>query len=191
MQAWWEATSTWIIALPSFWVMVVVLLFAILHPVIEFPTGILIFTFLATYWGNIGYAFLFLYAGHLIGLMLVYFLVRLVHPFTEWVKKKLPSSEGVLTWMKAQPTWKHVLVIGMPLTYTYPLRMAWTLNHLSLQHYMAQASLIYAWFYVGNVFLYLGWIQWVEGYLPLWVIILILIGISILIYTIKPRYLSR
>jgi hypothetical protein len=96
-----------------------------------------------------------------------------------------------MTWIATQRTWKHILVISMPLTYTYPLRIGWTIHHTSFRSYIIQASLIYAFFYVGNFLLYIGYIQWVEGVIPLWVLLGLLVGVSVLIYAIKPTYSKR
>jgi hypothetical protein len=191
MQTWWEIVSTWIVALPVFWVVFSLAVLACLHPLIEFPAGIFSFTLLATYWNNVWFAFLFLFSWHVVGLAFVYAILKQLTPFAHVIQRKFPLTQKAMAWIATQQTWKHILVIGMPLTYTYPLRIGWTIHHTSFLKYIVQASLIYAFFYVGNFLLYVGFIQWVEGVIPLWALLGLLIGVSILIYTIKPTYSKR
>ena len=191
MQLWWDVVSTWIIDLPVFWVVFSLAVFACLHPLIEFPAGILSFTLLATYWNNVWFAFIFLFSWHIVGLSLVYIILKHLTPFTQAIQRKFPLTQKAMTWIATQRTWKHILVISMPLTYTYPLRIGWTIHHTSFRSYIIQASLIYAFFYVGNFLLYIGFIQWVEGVIPLWVLLGLLVGVSVLIYAIKPTYSKR
>jgi hypothetical protein len=191
MQPWWDVISTWIIDLPVFWVVFFLAILACLHPLIEFPAGIISFTLLATYWQNVWFAFIFLYAWHVVGLAFVYSLLKKLTPLTKAIQRKFPLTQKAMAWIATQQTWKHILVIGMPLTYTYPLRIGWTIHHTSFKHYIVQASLMYAFFYVGNFLLYFGFIQWVEGFVPLWVLLGGLIALSVIIYLIQPNYSKR
>ena len=192
MPTWWETLTIWIQTLPAFWVLCLLALFAILHPLIENPAGILMFTFLTTYWQSPGTAFLYLYSFHLLGLALFY---RLIHhtflPFSRWLITRYPLTQSVLDWIKNQPAWKHILVISMPLVYTYPLRIGWTKNHRSFTRYMVQAAVIYGLFYVGNVLLYIGFLNVLEGIIPVWMFVIILTVTAILIYRIKPKFYPR
>lgn len=191
MQAWWEFAAQEIVLFPAVGIVILFALLACMHPLIEFPAGIISLTILATYWNNVWLAFLFLYGWHLVGLALLYLMLKKLTPFTHMIHRRFPLTKNAITWIGKQPPWKHILVIGMPLTYTYPLRIGWTIHHYSFQRYMLQASCIYAFFYVGNFLLYIGFMQWVEGIIPLWLLLGSLFCLSILIYAIKPHYFKR
>ena len=192
MENLWFSFTQWVSTIPWLWIVLVFAVLAMLHPIIENPAGILMLTFLATAWESPFLAALYLWGWNVVGLQLMYEILHHLHPIGQsWIHKHLPSTERFFLWLKQQPSWKHVLVIALPLVYTYPLRIAWTLWHPRRWQYTVQSSIIYALFHLANIALYVGFLEVIENRLPLWAFALILTVIAVLIYVVKPKIISN
>jgi hypothetical protein len=75
----------------------------------------------------------------------------------------------------------------MPLTYTYPLRIGYTLQFKKMGPYLFIMSLIYAFLYGANMLIWLGVYAWVLGYVSTIVLFIIFSFAVVAIYIIKPE----
>lgn len=192
MNSFWLYFTDWVATIPWIWVVMVVAVLSVLHPIIENPAGILMLTFLATYWHSPYLAALYLWGWNLVGLQLMYDLLHRVQPWgSKWIKKHVPQAPRFFYWLKNQPEWKHILVIALPLVYTYPLRIAWTVWQPSRVRYSLQSSFLYALFHLANIGLFLGLREVLENRLPLWVFAGILTLLAVLMYRVKPNIISN
>jgi hypothetical protein len=192
MENVWFIFTEWVVTIPWVWIVLIFALLGILHPLFENPAGILMITFLATAWQSPWLAALYLWGWNIVGLQLLYDLLHRVQPWGQrWLKKRNSSASRFLTWLHHQPAWKHFLVMALPLVYTYPLRIAWTLWHPTRWRYTIQSACLYALFHLANIALYTGVLEVIDNRLPLWVFALILTGVALFIYAIKPRLISN
>ena len=186
LESFWISFQNWVLTL-GFAGIFIIFILAILHPTLEGPAALLLLTILTILIDSVWLASLFLLFGFTIGFSLFYILVHYVHRKAHSPLERLSPTRKAIMWVKQQPTWKHILVIGMPLVYTYPLRIAFTIQHKTFFPYWWQTFLQYTFLTIGNLLLYVGVIEFVFWDLPLWIISLILILLSISIYLVRTK----
>jgi hypothetical protein len=128
-----------------------------------------------------------LLVGFSIGFSLFYVLVHYLHQKNNSQLELFIPTKKAIEWVKQQPTWKHIIVIGMPLVYTYPLRIAFTIQHKRFVPFWKETFLQYSFLTIANLLLYFGVIEFIFWDIPLWGISLILILLSISIYLIRTK----
>lgn len=182
----WLLFEVWILSLGVMGILIVFIL-GFLHPTLEGPAAILLLTILTIFLGNVWFASLLLWLVYTLGFTCFYFFIHWLHKKTNKVVERFTPTKKAIDWVSRQPTWKHILVIGMPLVYTYPLRIAFTIQHQNFYAFFWQTFLQYGVLTIGNLLLYFGMIQLVFFNLPIWLISIFLIAISIGIYLIKTK----
>jgi hypothetical protein len=186
LATFWLVFQEWILTLGLAGVLVVFIL-AIFHPTIEGPAALLLLTVLTILVDSIWLASLILLLGFSIGFSLFYVLVHYLHQKNNSYLERLTPTKKAIEWVKQQPTWKHIIVIGMPLVYTYPLRIAFTIQHKKFIPFWKETFLQYSFLTIANLFLYFGIIQFIFWDLPLEIISVILFSIAIGIYLIRAK----
>lgn len=182
----WLTFEVWVLSLGSIG-MVIVLLLALLHPTLEGPAAILLLTILTIFFEDVWVASGVLWIAYTVGFTFFYYVIHWLHQKTNKVVERFTPTKKAIEWVRRQPTWKHIFVIGMPLVYTYPLRIAFTIQHQKFYPFFWQTFLQYGVLTVGNVLLYFGIMQLIFFDLPIWIITVILAGISVGIYLIKTK----
>jgi hypothetical protein len=182
----WESLSATIIQF-GIWGIAFILLLTFFHPTFEAPAAILLLTLLSVLLQSVWWATLLMLIAFTLGFLWFYWLVHALHKRSGFALNRFKISQQALKWVNAQPTWKHILVIGMPLIYTYPLRVAFTLNHRNLKDYALQTFAQYVVLSIGNLVLYFGLIQIIFLNAPWWVPSFVLTGFGILIYLIRKK----
>jgi uncharacterized membrane protein YdjX (TVP38/TMEM64 family) len=186
LETFWLSFQEWVLTLGLLGVLLIFVL-SILHPTVEGPAALLLLTILTILIDSIWLASLILLVGFSIGFSLFYVLVHYLHQKNNSQLERFTPTKKAIEWVKQQPTWKHIIVIGMPLVYTYPLRIAFTIQHKKFLPFWWETFLQYAFLTVGNLLLYFGVIEFIFWDLPLWGISLILILVSISIYLIRTK----
>jgi hypothetical protein len=186
LETFWLSFQEWILTLGFVGVLLIFML-AILHPTVEGPAALLLLTVLTILIDSIWLASLILLIGFSIGFSLFYGLVHYLHQKNNSPLERFTPTKKAIQWVKQQPTWKHIIVIGMPLVYTYPLRIAFTIQHKRFLPFWWETFLQYAFLTIGNLLLYFGVIEFIFWDIPLWGISLILIILSISIYLIRTK----
>jgi hypothetical protein len=187
LLTWFESISLFLMNY-QFYFILLILILSIFHPILEAPTSIILVTFLALIVGSPFTAIMILVPFNVIGFYLFYLLVHDAKKRYFYLLPKQDVINKALIWIDLQPQWKHIIVIGLPLLYTYPLRIGWTLKQKKIIPYLGRMMLIYGVMYIGNIALYYG------GFLAstsLPTTILFVVGLAlfaILIYRIKPKY---
>jgi hypothetical protein len=154
---------------------------------VEGPAALLLLTILTILIDSIWLASLILLVGFSIGFSLFYVLVHYLHHKNNSQLERFIPTKKAIQWVKQQPTWKHIIVIGMPLVYTYPLRIAFTIQHKRFVPFWKETFLQYSFLTIANLLLYFGVIEFIFWDIPLWGISLILILLSISIYLIRTK----
>jgi len=186
LETFWLSFQEWVLTLGLLGVLLIFVL-SILHPTVEGPAALLLLTILTILIESIWLASLLLLVGFSIGFSLFYVLVHYLHQKNNAQLERFTPTRKAIEWVKQQPTWKHIIVIGMPLVYTYPLRIAFTIQHKKFLPFWWETFLQYGFLTVGNLLLYFGVIEFIFWDLPLWVISLMLILFSISIYLIRTK----
>jgi len=186
LETFWLSFQEWVLTLGLLGVLLIFVL-SILHPTVEGPAALLLLTILTILIESIWLASLLLLVGFSIGFSLFYVLVHYLNQKNNAQLERFTPTRKAIEWVKQQPTWKHIIVIGMPLVYTYPLRIAFTIQHKKFLPFWWETFLQYAFLTVGNLLLYFGVIEFIFWDLPLWVISFMLILLSISIYLIRTK----
>ena len=182
----WLTFEFWVLSLGSIGI-VIVLVLALLHPTLEGPAAILLLTILTIFLNNVWLASSLLWIAYTIGFCLFYLLVHWLHQKSNRLVERYTPTKKAIDWVKSQPTWKHIVVIGMPLVYTYPLRIAFTIRHQKFFPFFWQTFLQYGVLTIGNLLIYFGVMQLIFFDLPIWIISVVLAILSIGIYLIKTK----
>jgi hypothetical protein len=186
LETLWLTLEQWVLSLGMIGIVVVFLL-AVLHPTVEGPAALFLLTVLTILVESVWFASLILLIGFSIGFSFFYYLVHYLHLKNNAQLERFTPTKKALAWVKQQPTWKHILVIGMPLVYTYPLRIAFTIQHKTFLHFWKETLLQYSFLTIANLFLYFGIIEFIFLDLPLEIISILLFMIAIGIYLIRTK----
>ena len=186
LETFWLSFQEWILTLGFAGVLLIFVL-AILHPTVEGPAAFFLLTILTILIDSIWLASLILLVGFSIGFSLFYVLVHYLNNKNNSPLERFTPTKKAIQWVQQQPTWKHIIVIGMPLVYTYPLRIAFTIQHKRFVPFWKETFLQYSFLTIANLLLYFGVIEFIFWDIPLWGISLILILVSISIYLIRTK----
>lgn len=186
LETFWLSFQEWILTLGFAGVLLIFVL-SILHPTVEGPAALFLLTILTILINSIWLASLILLVGFSIGFSLFYVLVHYLHQRNNSPLERFTPTKKAIQWVQQQPTWKHIIVIGMPLVYTYPLRIAFTIQHKRFVPFWKETFLQYSFLTIANLLLYFGVIEFIFWDIPLWGISLILILVSISIYLIRTK----
>jgi hypothetical protein len=186
LETLWIALEQWVLGLGIAGIALIFLL-AMLHPTVEGPAALFLLTVLTILVDSVWLASLVLLIGFSIGFSFFYFLVHYLHTKNNAQLERFTPTRKALAWVKQQPTWKHIIVIGMPLVYTYPLRIAFTIQHQKFLPFWKETFLQYSFLTIANLFLYFGIIEFIFWDLPLEIISVILFILAIGIYLIRTK----
>jgi hypothetical protein len=186
LATWWQSVIDLIMQLGWFGGGLILIL-AFFHPTLEAPTAILLLTILSILVGSPWIATALLLVAFIGGFSFFYWLAHHLHRLSGFWLHRFQLSLKAMLWIKAQPTWKHILIIGMPLLYTYPLRVAFTLNHKTFFPYFWQTLGQYLVLSIGNLLIYFGILEIIFLQLPWWIVTIILFLIATMIYLIKSK----
>jgi len=162
----------------GFWI---ILLLAILHPLTENPWSFLTMSIGLRILGiPLGYGTIFL--GNIIGIILLYLIFHGIHQKTNYIAQQKKISKKVLEWVEQAETWRHIVVIGMPMIPTYPVKIALPLSNMSFRKYFLTLLGSYAFLYSAYSLLYFGLIGFITDAIPNSVAIICLAGFALYIY---------
>ena len=90
---------------------IIVILFGLLHPIIDNPWAFFTMTLSFTLLG-VPLGFLLLIISNIIGIVILYLFIKRIDNKTEHFLYKKKISGVALRWLEETPTWKHMIVIG-------------------------------------------------------------------------------
>ena len=152
-------------------IMWVVLLFSFMHPLTENPWSLFTLSLALTALGVIQ-GYLLIITGYLIGVVVLYVLVRFIHQKSDCRFMKLKGAKKVLNWVASTSTLRHILVIGMPNIPTYPIKISLPLTTMSFTKYIITLMGSYLFLTIMNSLLYFGIFSLFGINIPRWVSIL-------------------
>ena len=186
LETLWLSFESWVLSI-GFAGIIIIFLIAVLHPTIEGPAALLLLTILTILVESVWLASLILLIGFAIGFSFFYYLVHFLYDKYGQTLNRFSPTQKALQWVKNQPTWKHILVIGMPLVYTYPLRIAFTIQHKKFFPFWIETLMQYSFLTLANLLLYFGIIELIFWNLPIELISILLFFLAIGIYLIRTK----
>jgi len=160
---------------------VVVIIFGIMHPLFENPLSLLNMS-LSIAILDIPIGFLVVFISNIIGILLLYFFAKRFNEKSDDFLFRKNSSEKALKWINSTRTWKHIIVIGMPLVPTYFIKIAVPLSKVSFRKYLIILIGAYIFLYFGNFLIYFGVLGFVTDYIPSYVSFILLTIFVIFVY---------
>lgn len=167
------------------WGIIFLIGLTLLHPIVEFPAALLIMTLLAVLLGSPWLAVLVMVPVHTLGMIIYYYLVRWLSTKTSNIAFRFKPTAIALAWIEKQPRWKHILVMGLPLVYTYPLRLGYTILETKIARYMLAVIGMELVLFIGNIILYYSLLTVFIYPNQTWFVSLVLIGLIIWLYQTK------
>jgi uncharacterized membrane protein YdjX (TVP38/TMEM64 family) len=137
------------------WGFVLVIVFAIMHPLFENPLALFNLTLGIAILG-IPLAYGLIFVSNVIGIMILWLLANKANKKTDYFLLKKQVSKKALDWIKETPLWKHIIVIGVPMIPTYPIKVAVPLSGVTFKEYMVTLVGAYVFLFLGNTLLYFG-----------------------------------
>jgi len=162
----------------------------LLHPIFEFPAALFIMTLLAVLLGSPWLAVFVMVPVHSLGMVIYYYLVHWFNNKTSHVVFRFKPTTIALRWIETQPRWKHILVMGLPLVYTYPLRLGFTALETKLNRYLVAVIGMELVLFIGNLILYYSLLIVLIYPSQTWIITIIFIVLIVWLYQsrkILPR----
>lgn len=166
------------------YLIVLIVLFGILHPLTENPWSLFTLGIAISVLG-VPLAYLVVFGSNLIGSVLLYAIVHTIHKKTNYALQAKPYIGRALEWIAATPMYKHIIVIGLPSVPTYPIKVALPLSPMSFQRYLITISGSYLFLLIANSLLYFGVLGTVSNAIPSW------LGVTLLILFAGIVYFSR
>ena len=153
---------------------IIVIIFGVMHPLFENPLSLLNMALAFSILG-IPLGFLVVFSSNLIGIFLLYyFAIRFNEKSNNILfRKKVP--EKILNWVKTTDTWRHILVIGVPMIPTYPVKIAVPLSKVGFKKYLITLVGAYMFLYFGNFLIYFGILGFISDSIPNFVSYILLI----------------
>lgn len=163
------------------WGFIIVIIFGIVHPVLENPLALFNLTLAITLLGiPMGYAVIF--ASNIIGILLLYVLATKFNQKTNDFLFKKRVSNTALEWIQNTPVWKHIVVIGVPMIPTYPIKIAVPLSKVGFKKYMFTLIGAYVFLILGNTLIYFGIAGLISNVIPNYVSFILLLLLILYIY---------
>ena len=168
---------------------ILVIIFGILHPLTENPWSFLTMALALTLLG-VNYGYIVLLISNLIGISLLYIIACKANQGTNYYFSKKKVSKKILEWLAGTPTWKHILVIGLPLIPTYPIKVALPFTEISFKKYVTILLSSYLFLYTSYSLAYFGVLSFLEEEIPPVISFTLLIGFALFVYfgnTVRRR----
>ena len=165
-----------------------VIFFGILHPLTENPWSLVTMTLSISLLGiYFGYALLF--ASNVIGILLLYVIVCSINKRTNYFFRRKKISQKVLTWINNTESWRHIIVIGLPLIPTYPIKISLPFSNMSFKRFFLTLLDSYLFLYIANSLIYFGILGFITNNIPNYVSFILLLLFALYIYF--GKYLKK
>ena len=159
----------------------IVIVFGIAHPILENPLSLFNLALAITLLG-IGLGYLVVFVSNMIGILILYYLVYRFNKRNKGALFEKKVADKVLTWIRNTSTWKHIVVIGVPMIPTYPIKIAVPLSGVGFKKYMVTLIGAYLFLFFGNTLIYFGVLGFITDNIPTYVSFILLSIFVVYIY---------
>lgn len=160
---------------------IIVIVFGIIHPILENPLSLFNLALAISLLG-IGLGYIVVFASNLIGILILYYIVYRIKKRSGEAIFEKKVAEKVLTWIRNTDTWRHIIVIGVPMIPTYPIKIAVPLSGMGFKKYMVTLVGAYLFLFFGNTLIYFGILGFITDNIPNYVSFILLSVFAIYIY---------
>ena len=158
-----------------------IILFGILHPLTENPWSFFTMSLSITLLGPIlGYSLLL--ASNIVGILLLYIIVETINKRSDFFFEKKKVSKSVIDWLHNTPVWKHVIVIGMPMVPTYPIKVGLAFSKIGFKKYSTTLLLSYLYLYIIYTFAYYGLLSFLTEKIHTFVGVILIVLFIVIVY---------
>lgn len=159
----------------------IIILFGISHGIFDNPWSFLTMGLSLTLL-PIPVAYTLLLVSNFIGSAILYYSLHYLNKRSNNYLYEKKVSKNILAWLENQPTWKHIIVIGMPLVPTIQLRLALPFTKMSLKRYLTIIIGSYLFLYTSYSLFYFGVISFITDEINKVTGIILLVGFCIFVY---------
>lgn len=163
------------------WGFLIVILFGVLHPLFENPLHLFNFSIAIALLG-IPIGILVVAVSNVIGILLLYYFTRVVNDKSDNYFQRRKVSSSILRWVKETETWKHIIVIGVPLIPTYPVKVAVPLSGIAFKKYMITLCGAYLFLFFSNSLIYFGALGFLTNTIPTWISYILVLLLIVIVY---------
>lgn len=160
---------------------IIVIVFGIAHPLLENPLSLFNLALAISLLG-IGLGYLVVFLSNLVGILLLYYVVYRFKKKQGNLLFEKKVTEKVLTWIKETAMWRHIIVIGVPMIPTYPIKLAVPLSDMGFKKYMITIVGAYLFLFFGNTLIYFGVLGFITDIIPTYVSFILLLAFVLYIY---------
>lgn len=160
---------------------IIVILFGVAHPILENPLSLFNLALAITMLG-IGMGYLVVFVSNLVGILILYYLVMRFKKRSSEALFEKKVADKVLTWIKETDTWRHIVVIGVPMIPTYPIKIAVPLSGVGFKKYLVTLIGAYIFLFFGNTLIYFGVLGIITNNIPNYVTFSLLFAFVLYIY---------
>lgn len=163
------------------WGFIIIIIFGIVHPILENPLALFNLSLAIAILGiPLGYTVVFV--SNLIGIIILYILATKFNEKSNDFLFRKRVSKSALDWIRDTPTWKHIVVIGVPMIPTYPIKVAVPLSKVTFKKYMITLVGAYLFLFFGNSLIYFGIVGLITDVIPSYVSFILLLVLVLYIY---------
>lgn len=160
---------------------IIVIIFGIIHPIIENPLSLFNLALAITLLG-IGLGYIVVFVSNVVGILILYFLVNKLKERSNGYLSKKKVADKVFTWIRDTDTWRHIIVIGVPMIPTYPIKVAVPLSGVGFRKYMITLVGAYLFLFFGNTLIYFGITGIITNNIPNYVSFILLLTFVFYVY---------
>ncbi len=160
---------------------IIVIVFGIAHPILENPLSLFNLALAITLLG-VGIGYLVVFISNLIGILVLYYLVMRFKKRNNGAIFEKKVAEKVLTWIRTTDTWRHIVVIGVPMIPTYPIKIAVPLSGVGFKKYLVTLIGAYLFLFFGNTLIYFGVLGIITDNIPNYISFILLSIFVVYIY---------
>lgn len=150
-----QAALDYLLQLPlstiEFFIIIAVLSF--IHPMISQPWSLLSITLSMIWFGEL-VGILIAFSFYVLGMIVYYGIIKSIEKKYELETK--PKLKPIFKWLKATPSYKHMIAVGIPLVPTYFIKMMLPITEDTFLKYMITMMGAYVFLTAMNVLLYYG-----------------------------------
>jgi len=160
---------------------IIIIIFGVMHPIFENPLSLLNMALAFSILG-IPLGLLVIFSANLVGIVLLYYLALKFNEKSNNVLFRKKISEKVLKWIQNTDTWRHILVIGVPMVPTYPIKIAVPLSKVGFKKYLITLVGAYLFLYFGNFLIYFGILGFITENIPNYISFILLSIFVVYVY---------
>jgi len=160
---------------------IIVILFGITHPIIENPLSLFNLALAITVLG-IGLGYIVVFLSNIIGIVILYYLVNRLKEKSGSLFYKKKVAVKFLTWIRRTDTWRHIIVIGVPMIPTYPIKIAVPMSGIGFKKYFVTLVGAYVFLFLGNTFIYFGVTGIITNNIPGYVSVILILAFVFYVY---------